>query len=69
MLAEVKLRVVVDRRDIIVTQPGSAWVAVYFKPDRQPHLVAKDAPVGPQDFTTRAWRAAVVKARGLGWIA
>ena len=59
----------VDRGDIIITQPGSVWVAVYFNPERQPYLVAKDAPIGPEEFRTRAWVAAVAKAREMGWIA
>ena len=67
-MAEVKLRVVVDRGDIIITQPGTAWVVVYFKPDRRPYLVAKDTPAGPEDFRKRAWQAAGAKAREMGWI-
>jgi hypothetical protein len=67
-LGNPKLRIVVDRGDIIITQPGTTWVAVYYQPGRQPYLVAKDAPVGPQDFRTRAWQAAVDKARELRWI-
>jgi hypothetical protein len=63
-----KLRIVVDRGDIIITQPGTAWVGVYFKPDRQPYMVAKETPVGPEGFRKRAWQAAVVKARELGWM-
>jgi hypothetical protein len=31
-------------------------------------MVAKDAPVGTQEFRTRAWQAANAKARELGWI-
>ena len=67
-MAEAKLRVVVDRTDIIITRPGTAYVAVYFKPNRHPYLVAKNAPVGPQEFRTRAWDPANAKARELGWI-
>ena len=62
------LRVVVDRDDIIITQPGSDFVAVYFKPRGQPYIVAKDTPIGSQEFRGRAWQAAVAKARQLGWI-
>jgi hypothetical protein len=62
------LRVVVDRDDIIITQPGSNSLVIYFKPRGQQYLVAKDAPVGTQEFTTRAWEAAIAKARELGWI-
>ncbi len=63
------MRVVVDGYDIIVTQPGSDSVAVYFKPQGQPYLVAKETPVGPQEFRTRAWEMANAKARELAWIA
>jgi hypothetical protein len=62
------LRVVVDGDDIIVTQPGSDFVAVYFRPRGQPYIVAKATPVGTQDFRTRAWQTAIAKARQLGWI-
>ena len=67
-MSETGLRVVVDRYDIIVTQPGSDSMAVYFKPRGQPYLVAKDAPIGTQEFRTRAWEMANAKARELGWI-
>jgi hypothetical protein len=63
-----ELRVVVDRDDIIITQPGSDFVAVYFRPRGQSYIVAKATPVGSQDFRTRAWQIAVAKARQLGWI-
>jgi hypothetical protein len=67
-MSENGLRVVVDRYDIIVTQPGSDSMAVYFKPRGQPYLVAKDAPVGTREFRARAWEMANAKARELGWI-
>jgi len=62
------LRVVVDRDDIIITQPGTEFVAVYFKPRGQPYLVAKNTPFGSEDFRGRAWQTAIAKARQLGWI-
>ena len=68
-MAKAKLRVVVDRTDIIITRPGTAYVAVYFKPNPHPYLVARRAPVGPQEFTTLAWEAANAKTRELRWIA
>jgi hypothetical protein len=43
-------------------------LAIYFRPRGQPFLVAKDAPVGTQEFRTRAWELATAKARELGWI-
>jgi hypothetical protein len=68
-MSETDMRLVVDRYDIIVTQPGSDYVAVYFKPQGQAYLVAKDTPVGTQEFRTRAWEMANAKARELGWLA
>jgi hypothetical protein len=65
---EGELQVVVDRDDIIITQPGSDFVVVYFKPRGQPYIVAKNTPVGTQDFRARAWQSAIAKARQLGWI-
>ena len=63
------LRVVVDRYDIIITQPGSDSMAVYFKPRGQPYLVAKNPLIGSREFRERAWEMANAKARELGWIA
>jgi hypothetical protein len=68
-MSEMDMRLVVDRYDIIITQPGSDNVAVYFKPQGRPYLVAKDTPVGTQQFRTRAWEMANAKARELGWVA
>jgi hypothetical protein len=48
----------VDRDDIIVTQPGSDFVVVYFKPRGRPYIVAKATPVGTQHFRRRAWQTA-----------
>jgi hypothetical protein len=62
------LRVVVDHNEIIITQPGSHSVAVYFKPRGKPYIVAKNPPVGTQEFRRRAWEVANAKARELGWI-
>ena len=67
-MTQIGLRVVVDREDIIITQPGSDSLAVYFRPTGQSYIVAKDAPVGSQEFRTRAWEAATAKARELGWL-
>jgi hypothetical protein len=68
-MAKLNVRVVVDGFDIIVTQPGSDARAIYFKPRGQPYIVARDAPIGTQEFRTSAWNAANAKARELGWIA
>ena len=38
------------------------------KPRGQAYLVARDPPVGPAKFRTRAWEIANTKARELGWI-
>ena len=67
-MPNIELRVAVDRDNIIITQPGSNSLAVYFRPRGQPYLVAKDPPVGTQEFRTRAWETANAKARELGWI-
>ena len=62
-MANAALRVVVNRDNIIITQPGSNSLAIYFRPRGQQFLVAKDAPVGTQEFITRAWELATAKAR------
>jgi len=67
-MSKTSLRVVVDRHDITITQPGSNSMAVYFKPGGRPYLVAKDPPIGSREFRERAWEVANAKARELGWI-
>ena len=62
------LRVEVQEDEIIVTQTGSKFRAVYHKPDDQPQLIAKGSPHGNYDFLAQAWVVANAKARELGWI-
>jgi hypothetical protein len=62
------LSVEVRGDEIIVTQPGSKFRAVYHKPEDRPQLVAKGTPQGNYDFLAQAWQAANDKARELGWI-
>jgi hypothetical protein len=57
---------VVDHHEIIITQPGSRSVAVYFKPRGKPYFVAKNPPVRTEDFRKQAWEAATAKAQELG---
>ena len=63
------LRIEVRDDEIIVTQPGSNFSAVYYKPRDEPQLIAKGTPSGNYKFLARAWKAANDKARELGWIA
>ena len=66
------LEVEVQDNEIIVTQPGSKFRAVYHsihhKPEDKPQLIVKGTPRGNYDFLTHAWEAANAKARELGWI-
>jgi hypothetical protein len=62
------LRVEVVDDDIVVTQPGSNFSVVYYKPRDEPQLVVKGTPSGNYKFLARAWQAANDKARELGWI-
>jgi hypothetical protein len=63
------LRVEVSGDEIIVTQRGSKFRAVYRKSKDQPQLVVKGTPHGNYKFLARAWQVANDKARELGWIA
>ncbi len=62
------LRVEVVDDDIVVTQPGSNFSVVYYKPRDEPQLIVKGTPSGNYKFLARAWQAANDKARELGWI-
>jgi hypothetical protein len=57
--------------EIIVTQSGSKFRAVYHsvhhKPEDQPQLIVKGTPHGNYNFLAQAWQAANDKARELGW--
>ena len=62
------LRIEVRDDEIIVTQPGSNFSAVYYKPRDERQLIAKGTPSGNYRFLARAWKVANDKARELGWI-
>jgi hypothetical protein len=66
------LHVEVRDDEIIVTQSGSKFKAVYHSvhhmPSDQPQLIVKGTPNGNYDFLAQAWEAANNKARELGWI-
>ena len=66
------LHIEVRDNEIIVTQTGSKFRAIYHSvhhmPDEQPHLIVKGTPRGNYDFLTQAWQVANEKARELGWI-
>ena len=66
------LHVEVRDDEIIVTQSGSKFKAVYHSvhhmPEDQPQLIVKGTPHGNYDFLSQAWQAASDKACELGWI-
>ena len=72
-----ELRVEVLGDEIIVILPATSYGVTYFKPGNSPNLVAKNcvpkidagAPMTHVEFLAKAWLAANVKARELGWIA
>jgi hypothetical protein len=55
--------------EIVITQNGSDFVAVYQLAKYEPELTSKGKLHGPREFLTRAWLAANEKAGELGWIA
>jgi hypothetical protein len=70
-----ELLVEVRGTQIIVTRPGTDFRATYEKPSNQPHLVMVSARIEPNAstelvfaFRSLAFRAAVDRARELGWI-
>jgi hypothetical protein len=72
VVAHAPLQVEVRDDEIIVTQSGSKFRAIYHsvhhKPGEQPQLIVKGTPRGNYDFLAQAWQAANNKARELGWI-
>lgn len=66
------LHVEVRDDEIIVTQSGSKFRAIYHsvhhKPGDQSQLIVKGTPKGNYDFLAHAWQVANEKARELGWI-
>ena len=77
MSAPTELRVEVLGNEIIVILPATSYGVTYFQPGNSPNLVAKTfvskidagAPMTHVEFLAKAWLAANVKARELGWIA
>jgi hypothetical protein len=72
-----ELRVEVLGDEIIVILPATSYGVAYSKPSNSPDLVAKNhvpkidagAPMTHAEFLAKAWLAANIKARELGWIA
>ena len=63
------------RKEIIVTKPGTDFMVAYRKRDDSPTLKLTRSWVGPHitspaisEFRSHAFKAAVSKARELGWI-
>jgi hypothetical protein len=61
--------------EIIVTLPGTNYVATYYRATSRELLVkshagqeADGAPMTQAEFQARAWKLANHKARELGWI-
>jgi hypothetical protein len=60
---------------IVVTMPGTRFLAAYRKRERAAALAAsflqddRHAPLPRAEFVARSWRLALAKARELGWIA
>ena len=77
LLLRGNLRIEVRADEIVVTLPGTSYRAVYHKPADKPGLIAafrsgrweQGTPMTQAEFHARAWRAANIKARELGWIA
>ena len=77
MSAPSELRVEVLGDEIIVILPATSYGVTYSKPGNSPNFVAKNsvpkidagAPMTHVEFLAKAWLAANVKARELGWIA
>ena len=72
-----ELRVEVLGDEIIVILPATSYGVTYFKLGNSPNLVARNclskfdagAPMTHVEFLAKAWLAANVKAKELGWIA
>jgi hypothetical protein len=62
--------------EIIVTLSGTNYLAVYYKSDNSPRLLARHFPkknddrslMGQSEFLAMAWKLANDKARAIGWI-
>ena len=58
----------VSGKEIVITSPGSACIAIYHRVEGEPRLKTTAPPTGPTEFKVQAWRLANDKARELGWI-
>ena len=63
-----QINVRVHDEEIVVTQNGSDFVAIYRLAELETELTAKGKLYGSREFLSRAWLAANEKARELGWI-
>lgn len=67
------VEVIEDR--IVVTMPGTLFLAAYRRRERAGALAAqflqddRHASLPRAEFVARSWRLALAKARELGWIA
>ncbi|MGH9551021.1 MAG: hypothetical protein ACRD3W_16685 [Terriglobales bacterium] len=77
MADKVSLSIEVQGDDIVVTLPGTSYVVTYYRAPAFPQqLLTKShsgredqgAPMTQAEFHARAWKAAIAKARALGWI-
>ena len=75
-MANGPLSVTMEDTSIVVSMPGTAFSASFFRPTDEPRLiqspvmsVEKEAPSDKRRaFEVLAWEAANLKARELGWI-
>jgi hypothetical protein len=63
------LCVEVEGGDIVAKDELAGFVAVYYKPSSEPHLVLRRRTnTNDYELIARVWAAANAKARELGWI-
>ena len=68
-MAEYSLRVDVHGYDLIVSCGRKGFIAVYYKPSDQPHLLLRHSTrTDDHQLLAQVWQAANNKARELGWI-
>ena len=59
----------VEEGRIIIRDAATGFLAIYSKPNDQPHLLLeRRKPIDDQVLLARAFQAAVSRARELGWI-
>ena len=69
-----RLRIEVERDDLLVTLPGTSYAVKWCKLANQlyckefPMEVDRRSPISQAEFIGKAWRIANEKARDLGWI-